>query len=332
MMTKDKKVMAKMVMFGVMENGNFEFTDMSEEEKEQITGYRHILYQSISEVRMGAMKFALIPLDLLIPNEKYQRVYTIDYEKIDVLASNWDGDLAGVITIAVIPETEMYEVVDGWHRVLAAKMKGITHLPARIIDLPEDENERIIKCAEIFTRQGTDPLSKADRFNAEVLKGTREYVIVNNAIKGKKYLISKRIIDNERNPEKKKEYMADYSVITGLSGMLELACTEAGEVVVPQVFDILEKANWTHKRLGMSGDIIRAIGKIMNIHNNDPEYALAIARFLSNYEPQIFQANATAMFNMRKRLERQMMYLEIQVSNMIGVEPVYVGGNIRNYK
>lgn len=327
------KVMAKAVMFGVMNGANFQFMD--EEQKAEFIKRdlerRTFLYGSVSKVKLGDMEFALIPVELIIPNKDYQRIFTIDYEKVDELAEQWNGKLAGVITVAPIPGENLYEVIDGWHRVCAAKLKGIKFLAARIIELPEDQEERLLAAVEIFANQGTDPLSKADRFNAEVRRGTREYVNVANAIAGKKYLISNQIIKNEPDEEKKREYQAEWSVITGLSGLLEAGATSAGEIVVRQVLNVIEKANWTQKKNGLSGDIIRTIYKLLNLHGNDPEYADGIARYISDYEPDLFQANARSKYPLRRRLERQMMLLEIETSKILGIEPLYIGGHLTKY-
>ena len=117
-----------------------------------------------------------------------------------------------------------------------------------------------------------------------------------------------------------------------MSGLLEAGESSNGEIVVPQTLDVLEKANWTQKRGGLGGDIIRAIYKLLNLHDNDTEYATAVAEYLVNMEPEQFQSFARAAFPLRRRLERQMMLIEISVSKAMGIEPLYVGGSLREYK
>lgn len=82
-----------------------------------------------------------IPVDEVFMDAEYGRVPSPS--KVDGLVDEWDADAVGVIYVSLRPDGR-YAILDGWHRILAARRLGIRYLPARVyIDLSKEREARL---------------------------------------------------------------------------------------------------------------------------------------------------------------------------------------------
>lgn len=110
---------------------------------------------------MGSLSYFLVPVALLNV-KKYQRAITDRKHLIDI-AVNWDDKKCKPLTISYEEEKGWFNVVDGQHRALAAKMRGIEFVPCEIhFNLTESEE------AKMFVELNTNAKKPkpVDTFNA----------------------------------------------------------------------------------------------------------------------------------------------------------------------
>jgi len=94
---------------------------------------------------------------------------------VDKIAANWNESAAGAV-ILNLREDNTYAVLDGQHRVLAAKMVGVTELPA-LVFIGKSRQEEAKLFVLLNTKHNVRPV---DRFRANLFSGgSDERVIVN---------------------------------------------------------------------------------------------------------------------------------------------------------
>ena len=123
--------------------------------------------------------------NVLVVDKAYQR--NESPKLVKSIAKNWKWTAAGVITVN--KRDGVYNVIDGQHRVLAAKeIANITHLPCIIHDGLTIEQE-----AETFldVNVGRNNMSALDKFRAATVKGDDIAIYVNNQIEAKKFMAMK---------------------------------------------------------------------------------------------------------------------------------------------
>ncbi len=281
----------------------------------------------------GGRKYVTIPMELLEIDESYQRIDCINMNKVRSLIKNFDIDKCDPILVAPHPETCTFSVINGSHRLLAFNEKGIKKIGAVIADdLPEDPKKRRIKEARLFCEQDieVDRLSQAHKHKAYCLMGVKRNLILEKCIKGRKLVIDNNILKN-KGEEKCEQLKSDgYRFITGYSDMLVAAANSRGEELVNTILDIIEKAGWRNLPNGYASYTIRPIAAVINLHNFDPNVTQAIINVLSRTEPNSFYSDADAAYKSRSnRKEIYTMYLEREVADEMGVEPIYTGGDRR---
>lgn len=120
--------------------------------------------------------------NLLVVDKAYQR--NESPKLVKAIAKNWKWTAAGVITVN--KRDGVYNVIDGQHRVLAAKeLAEVTHLPCIIHDGLTIEQE-----AETFldVNVGRNNMSALDKFRAATVKGDELAIYVNNQIEARKFM------------------------------------------------------------------------------------------------------------------------------------------------
>jgi len=121
------------------------------------------------------------PVVELRVDEAYQRaIDTPPSQKLILeIAQNWDWGLCGPLNVSRRDGGTLY-VLDGQHRLAAAKMRGdIPHLPALIVGFRTQQAEASFFVAANTARKNPTPL---DRFNARCLAGDEEAIAIRKII------------------------------------------------------------------------------------------------------------------------------------------------------
>lgn len=112
-------------------------------------------------------KIADIPVDLLELDHSYQRIETGNANKI---AENWDKDACEFLLVSY--RNGKFYVIDGQHRMIAAKIKGIESLPCVIFTgLTRSEEARRFS----IQGNGRKKLAPNDTFKANLECGNSKY-------------------------------------------------------------------------------------------------------------------------------------------------------------
>ena len=156
---------------------------------------------------IGFKKFSSIPLELLEIDTDYQRLSVISKDKINALVREFNTNLCDPILVSPHPETHSFAVIDGSHRMVACELKGIKNITAVIAEgLPADPHERKIAEAVIFCEQAVniDHLSPAHKHRANVCRGIKKYVVLDECMKGRKLLLNIHELKNKTKEEQDK--------------------------------------------------------------------------------------------------------------------------------
>jgi hypothetical protein len=112
-------------------------------------------------------RIADIPVDLLDLDHSYQRVETGNAKKI---ADNWDKDACEFLLVSY--RNGKFYIIDGQHRFIAAKIKGIASLPCVIFSgLTRSEEARRFS----IQGMGRKKLTPSDTFKANIECGNTDY-------------------------------------------------------------------------------------------------------------------------------------------------------------
>lgn len=281
---------------------------------------------------IGSKQFCLIPVSLLEVDEEYQRLATINMNKIYDLANHWDENKCDPVLVSPHPETNTFAVIDGTHRFIVKAIRKEDMIVASIATgLSNDPHERQIQEAELFSEQNThvDKLSPADKHRAYVKRGVKKYCVLNECLNGRKLLISNRELKNLPK-EKQDSLIADgYKVLTGYSAAVSVAAMTNGKEVLTNILNIIERSGWNLAYNGYSADAIRPMRHVLNMHENEPRVIRAITDFCLHTEPNLYFAAALAKYPKRREIEALTIYLEEEVAKRIGETPMYHGGDMR---
>lgn len=279
--------------------------------------------QNITEVGnkgMGSVKrFALVPVELLRINDEYQRTETVSMKKVKWLVDNWDENASDPIKTSPHPETHTLDVVDGIHRLTAAKMRRQSYIVCEIIDftnLPLDQ--RVKAEAQLFSGQtkGKNPLSPIERHKANLLLGDPDCTALQKIL-DKYELVLNQDRKGHRGGRSKKGKFAAYSASLGL-------IRTYGAEILDIAVDILCNASWNLATDGFSQRNVRSIARLMTLHpEHVEEIRAAMIAYLTPMQPMELASSAHAAYPRRKEEERMIMFLEDVMADQIGFEKVY---------
>ena len=289
---------------------------------------------------IGAKEFGYVFLENLDFDSSYQREDTVDKNKIKSLAINWDDNAMDPICVVPHPETHSFAVVNGLHRVKAIELRNAmggneikNGCEAMILKgFSTDPEKRRIEEATYFAKQmdQVENLTVAQKHRANVLRGVKRNVILQECIKDRKLLISRKEWRNLSDEQK--ALKSDWGIITGFTELLAAAGLPNGKETTNNILDIIEAIKWNQNPWGYKGDIIRTTKTILTIHNNDPKVVEAIITYFKPMDPKEFISRAYEKFPARKEKERLDMLLEAEVANLLKIEPIYTGGDIKLVK
>lgn len=291
----------------------------------KVTAEKDMLWDMIMHniQTVGNKQYVYIPLDALYLDKRIQREQNM--EKVNWLARNWDSNKMETLTVSLHPEEKMASVLNGGHRLLAAKILGLFGLECELAQgLSDNPDKRIIEEATIFATQGdgTTNLTPPHKHNANVLRGVSENVAVEKLVK--KYNI-------ELKPNLAARGIKNATgMLTGFQEALAIAKV-SGEDALDNTLYIICESRWNLAVNGLGRDALRITNNIMRLH---PEYKKEIADLLikkyTQITPQQLFAEAHTKYPLRRNAERLLMYVEDWVCDELGITRTYNGGNLQS--
>lgn len=260
---------------------------------------------------IGNKKFADIPIELLEIGE-YQRVDFYSKAKVNGLASNFNKNLMDPLTVSPHPEEGKFYVVNGMHRMEAAKIIGLETIECEILqglsDVPET---RLVEEANIFRKQtiGVEPVSPAAMHKANIICGDEPSITLDNVVK--KYGIMYKT--NNRKG------MCKENVLTGFAKALKTTRVH-GTKMIDSIMYILNRSMWQMETGGLSNFAIAMIQNLLVYDREVFDNLDIVATILKEYSPRIFKAKAIAKYERRGVDVACSLYIEDLVSDVLPIE------------
>ena len=260
---------------------------------------------------IGSKKFADIPLELLEIGE-YQRVDFYSKAKVNGIAANFNKNLMDPLTVSPHPEEGKFYVVNGMHRMEAAKIIGLETIECEILqglsDIPE---ERLVEEADIFRKQteGTDPMSPAAVHKANIICGDEASINLDNVVK--KYGIMYKT--NNRKG------MCEANVLTGFSVALRTTKWR-GVKMIDSIMYVLNRSMWQMETGGLSNFAISMIRNLLVYDSEIFNNLDIVTSVIREYSPRLFKAKAIAKYERRGVDVACSLYLEDLVSEVLPID------------
>lgn len=209
-------------------------------------------------IKIGTKHIAWIPVELMnIP--PYQRS---KQSYVNHIAENWDDNKCDVLTVSYDKENGWFNVVDGQHRAIAARMRGVEYLVAVIHSGMNQSQE-----ASFYVNQNTSSkkLSHYDIFKAnQFIKDAEdtEISIIDKKLKA---------ICDEYGIEVKKS--ASCGVLKSVLHTRKiLRCKDEGEDCLRFIFEVIQSSQWDKQNNGYCYVVINALRKVYRDHKDNLEY------------------------------------------------------------
>lgn len=286
---------------------------------------------------VGKEKYVWVPMDLLYVDESIQRIDDYSKAKVQQLAMEWDDNLCDPIQVSIHPEEKKCSIINGMHRYLAANIKGMSGLTARLLELSSNPEERIVQEATIFVMQyeNTERLSIMQRHKANVKRGVFENVALERIVNMPEFKDEIYLKKGDRRGVSTKD-----KVLVAPAPILN-AIKKYGEAFAIDVFTVLRDARWNIAKRGLNSTSINAVIGVLSLH---PQYRKQIVeilpKYMKNITPDIMDFEATKAYGSRRIFERRILYLEDQVCDYLGIDRIYLlkevakreNGNLERFK
>lgn len=275
-------------------------------------------------VTIAGKEFAIIPLELLNVENKWQRSLETAKakRKIAMLVDGWDENQCRPITVIYNESTQKYDVIDGGHRVKAAELKELGSLVAEIIRLEGTQEEKDLVAAKLFAEQGkaVDKLTPAEKHKANVMLGIPANLTLEAAAKRVGFSLKS---DGTRG--KKSKVIAGY--VCGFNAAYSLAKNSPD--ILNETFDVIKAIRWGEEEAGLSAATIVMISKAISYHLDHVEkFVAGIQTVLTNKKPKQIFAEAMAMYSGRNEVSRNLMYLEGLVCDELKIDRRFIDKNV----
>ena len=265
---------------------------------------------------IGGKKFAYIPLELLTVDSRYQRGELTAESKINKLINSWDKNLMNPILVSPHKEEALFYIVDGFHRVEAARRMGLTGIEAEVlVDLPDDSEQRLIAEAKLFGNQlkAVDKLTPIQSHNANVLAGVEANILLEK-IAGK-YNVNMKPA-NCQSREKR------VNTVTAFATALRVA--KRGEQLLDDIFEIICYAGWNMGTEGFTNWVIQALNNILSMHPDMRDASkTALKEYFRTREVENVLAEAIVKYPLRKKGAQMTLFLEDYLHSTINMPYVY---------
>lgn len=265
---------------------------------------------------IGGKKFAYIPLELLTVDSRYQRNNLTKEKKINNLVDSWNKDLMNPILVSPHVEEAMFYIVDGFHRVEAARRMGLAGIEAEVLfDLPTDAKERLVAEAKLFGNQlkAVDMLTAVQSHNANVLAGVTANILLERI--AEKYNVNMK-------PANCKAREKRINTVTAFVTALNAA--KKGEQLLDDIFDIICYAGWNMGTDGFTQYVIQSLSNILSMHPDMRDASkTALKAYFRTREAELILAEATVKYPLRKKGAQMTLFLEDYLHTTIGMPYVY---------
>lgn len=269
--------------------------------------------------KVGNKHYASIPLTLLFADKRFQRNSKSANAKIKRLVDRWNPNKMDALKVVPHGETCNFSVVDGFHRLTALKMMGVTTVECEVVlGLSENPDERLVQEAFLFATQGdeVDHLLPVDKHNANLVIGVKENVAVDTLCQ--KYHIPLKTSLRGRTK---------LSHLAGFTAALNIA--RINETLLDDVFYILCESRWNLAAKGLGALTLKTVSGILSLHPEDKENVIkALIEYFTPIDPSQYYANAYIKYPERREQERLVLFLEDYLVENLGITRVYNGGTV----
>lgn len=267
---------------------------------------------------INGKEFAAIPLELFNVNNKWQRDIASGKakRKITTLVENWDPGQCRPVTVIYNEITKKYDVIDGGHRVEAAKLLNLGELVAEIIRPTGTQEEKDKFAAKLFAEQGdsVDRLTPAEKHKANVLIGVPANLTLELAAKEHGFTLTR---EYTRSHAKQKNYVYGFNEALKIAGWLP--------ELLNRTFAVIKAIHWNEENGGLSTEGIRMIWKTFSYHmDKADEVGKAIERALVGKTPKEVFSLAMADFPGRTMTSRDLLWLEGKVCDDLKIERRFI--------
>lgn len=260
-----------------------------------------------------------VPLACCYVDERYQGMRK--HKRLHALDTKWD--IRKLTPIVIVPhyEEHRFAIVDGQGRFLVAPKKGIDRLNATVLmDVPEDDNERLKFEAEYFIGQDSEVenVKPLEKHLSRVIIGDEAATILENLLK--KYGIKFVATKGQREESVLGSYTDTYSI-----------AKVHGEKCLDFIFSIIKNAGWNNETNGYATFVMRALKEVWIAHpTNRKEIHTYLSKELRQIDPALFSSNARTKYPKRDHRASCILYTEDMVCQALGIEKkIYVDGSKR---
>lgn len=234
---------------------------------------RNILMNSYT---FGAYKLAYVPLEELYMDMSYQRITSGTVTK---LVKNWNDEECDPLLINYRGDEDKFYIIDGGHRVSAARMLKMQELPCRILVNKSPKEE-----ATIFAQQNKckAPLKVFDKYKAAIVAGDASAIELDK-------LLKKHRIRVVRNP---------YQTI-GAIGCLGYAWELIDSTNVARVswiLDVIAAAGWHGDKGAYNREWFMALNTIYGEYHEVDGVKETLANYIGQYAPHDIKVDAHTRF------------------------------------
>lgn len=261
------------------------------------------LYKTVvnNAQRIGGKYFALVPRELLIVDESYQRTKGRSKNKINALVRNWDDSKMAPLKCTAHAEEGKICVVDGYGRMIASSMLATPkeELECEIIfDVPDDVDERRKYEAYLFASQTdeVEPIRLAQRHNANLILGEKTAVALQEVLD--KYDVKIAYNTGKRRPGVLGSYSDTYKIVKGI-----------GKDGLDFIFGVIKELSWNEEANGYSSCVVAGLRKVYEAEDKTKTRTKAIA-ILRETTPELFRATAISRYPKRSEFTAARMYME----------------------
>lgn len=277
-----------------------------------------VVYNAImaNAKEVGTKKYATIPLSVLFVDDRFQRIDTASEAKIHKLAAKWDAKKCDAIKVSAHKEDCVFSVIDGYHRMMAAQIRGMDTIECEIINgLPTDPDERLKAEAKIFATQEEeiDHLKAIDMHKANIVSGVRENIELQELVD--MFHIKLRKGNCSGNPSQQ--------TLSGFTDALKIIKT-SGKDMLYDVFWVIYRIRWDLDKCGLTGYSISTIYDVLRLHKDQKDKVIKVmVDRLAGTTPAHLEAHAKVKYPLRGRKQGMTLYLEDIVCDWLHIQREY---------
>jgi len=255
---------------------------------------RRALNILVSAIPVGGKVFAIIPLDELHIDESYQRPLQ---NHVKVIAKDWNPTKCDPLKVNYRADGFFY-IWDGFHRDMAAQLRGIKYLLCDItVGLTQEQEAELFGCQGVGIKK-PDPY---DIFKANVCAGEE----IDTAIKD---MCDKYDLAVSRNNKR----AGNLSCLTLARDIFR----RGGEEYFEWVLELLHKAKWNEFPQSHSHRVINSLYEIRKASGDEYEYIQRkLVSCLKKTNPDELLRNATVEYAQFKDESKRIKLFLLDIVN-----------------